>query len=146
MVDPPKMATSWTFSAVLDAAPGVEDWRSVRFLIGELQRGEHLAAVVHQWDLAVRLFRKIERQQCFEREPTETDIRIHEALLHLLIGLGQELEFQTEKISDQDLAAFGFTKTNLLAYVQELKETFFLWHGPELAPRRKIEIEQAIFG
>jgi gamma-glutamylcysteine synthetase len=103
-----------------------DDWAAVRSLIAEVQqteRTEHYADVVHQWDELVRLFRRVERQQLFERTPTEEDLAFHEATLYKLIGMGQFLALRVKGISDAELAGFGIQRLNLLAYVQELQET-----------------------
>jgi hypothetical protein len=129
--------------------PDAEDWAAVRSLIAEVQqteRTEHYADVVHQWDSLVRLFRRVERQQLFERTPTEDDLQFHEASLHRLISIGLFLALRVKGISDAELAGFGIQRVNLLAYVQELQETLLTWHGAELEPTRKAEIEKAIFG
>jgi hypothetical protein len=126
--------------------PDAKDWDAVRFLTRELERTEQVAASIHQWDLTVRLFRAVERQQFFEKEPTEIDRLNHQALLHVLIGLGQQLELRIKEFSDQELARFGITRADVLAYIRDLEDTFFLWHVPDFEPARTAKLEQAIFG
>lgn len=129
--------------------PDTEDWAAVRSLIAEVQqteRTEHYVEVVHQWDSLVRLFRRVERQQLFEGTPTEDDLQFHEASLHKLIGIGLFLALRIKGISDAELAGFGIQRVNLLAYVQELQDTFLMWHSPEVDPAKKAELEKAIFG
>jgi hypothetical protein len=123
--------------------PEPKDWAAVRFLTRELERSEQLAASIAQWDLTVRLFRSVERQQFYEKEPTEIDQANHRALLHVLIGLG---EGRAKGFSDQELARFGITRNNLSAYIRDLEDTFFLWHVPDFEPERTKKLEQLIFG
>jgi hypothetical protein len=130
--------------------PDAENWADVQYLIAEVQQAERTAAryaaAIHMLDVAIRLFRIIERKQLFEQTPREEDLKIHEALLHALISAGQLLIIRIAKISDDDLAGFGIRRVNLLAYVQELQDTFLMWHGPELKADRKADLEKAIFG
>jgi hypothetical protein len=94
--------------------PGIlNDWSPVQFLIAEIyqaqEKAKYPASALRQWDNAIQLFRYIERRQLFEQSPTPTDLRMHEALLHALIGLGLILEAGN---SDQDLAEFGIRREN----------------------------------
>jgi hypothetical protein len=126
--------------------PEAEDWGAVRFLTRELERTEQVVASIAQWDLAVRLFRAVERQRFFENEPTDFDRANHKALLHVLIGLGQQHELRIKQFSDEELARFGINRANLAAYIRDLEDTFFLWHVPDFEPARTAKLEQAIFG
>jgi hypothetical protein len=98
------------------------------------------------WDVAIRLFRVVERQRLFERTPARDDLKIHEALLHSLLSLGQLLEIRIQNVDDEDLARFGIQRENLSAYIRELQDTFLMWHGPELDPDKAAEVEKTIFG
>lgn len=126
--------------------PEAEDWAAVRFLTLEIERTKGVVASIHQWDLAVRLFREIERQRFFENEPSELDQANHRALLHLLIGVGQWLELRIKQSSDHDLARFGISRDNLSAYIRDLEDSFFLWHVPNFDPARTAKLEETIFG
>ena len=126
------------------------DWAAVQELIAEVQERERMtqkyAAAIHLWDAAVRLFRHVESQKLFEKTPTVDDLKIHEALLHSLISLGQLLELRIQNIDDEDLAAFDLQRENLSAYIRELQDTFLMWHGPNLDPARSAELAKTIFG
>ena len=126
--------------------PEAEDWAAVRFLTRELERTYRVVASIAQWDLAVRLFREVERQRFFENEPTDSDLANHKALLHLLIGLGQQYELRIKQLHDFELAHFGISRANLVAYIRDLEDTFFLWHVPDFEPARTAELERTIFG
>ena len=124
-------------------------WDYAWFLIGEIEEtamSQHPIAMVHKWDSAVRLFRQMEERQLFEQEPQEIDLRNHEALLFTLIGRGQRLQLLLDRFTDSELAALDINKADLAAYIQELKDTYLSWHGPELEPERKAELQQKIFG
>ena len=127
-----------------------KDWAAVQELITEVQEKERMAekyaAGIHLWDAAVRLFRNVERHQLFEQTPKADDLKVHEALLHSLISLGQLLEIRIQNIDDEDLAFFDIQRENLSAYVRELQDTFLMWHGPEADPARAAELEKTIFG
>jgi hypothetical protein len=126
------------------------DWAAVQELIAEVQEAERIArkyaSAIHLWDAAVRLFRHVERLQLFEQTPTADDLKIHEALLHGLLSLGQLLEIRIQHIDDEDLASFDIQRENLSAYVRELQDTFLMWHGPDLDPARSAELAKRIFG
>ena len=127
--------------------PDAEDWNAIQLLTRELERSEQqLAASIAQWDLTVRLFRAVERQRFFENEPTENDRANHRALLHLLIGLGQQLELRAKGFSDEELTRFGITRADLVAYIRDLEDTFFMWHVPAFEPDRTAKLEHVIFG
>lgn len=130
--------------------PGIHnDWTPVHYMIAELYQEEPTAKytgpLIRHWDNTVRIFRFIEGRQLFEQSPTETDLKMHEALLHDLIGLGQFLEIRAQQTSEEELADFGIRRENLTAYIRELKDTFSMWHGPELDPEQKEKIDKAIF-
>lgn len=126
------------------------DWAAVQELIAEVQAKERVAqqyaVAIHMWDVAVRMFRNVELQQLFSKAPAENDLKVHKALLHSLIGLGQLLELRIQSIDDEDLASFGIQRENLSAYVRELQDTFLMWHGPDLDPARSAGLEKRIFG
>jgi hypothetical protein len=123
------------------------DWAPVQFMIADIQQAErnakYPASVIRSWDSAAHLFRFMEQRQLFEQTPTATDLKMHEALLHALISLGLILEIQT---SDEDLAEFDIKRENLIAYIRELKDTFLMWHGPELEAAKAAELEKALYG
>jgi hypothetical protein len=127
-----------------------KDWVAVQELIAEVHQAQRMipryAVGVHLWAVAVRLFRKIEHQQLFVQTPGTNDLKVHKAFLHELLSLGQMLEIRIENIDDEDLAAFDIRRENLSAQVQELQDTFHMWHGPEIDPKRAAELEKAIFG
>jgi hypothetical protein len=127
-----------------------QDWDAVQVLIAEVQQAERMtvryAAGVLLFDAAVRSFRNVERVQLFEKTPSEDDLKFHEAILHSLISLGQLLAMRIAKIDAEDLAPYGIKRENLWAYVEELRDTFVMWHGPELNPERAAELKKAIFG
>src|SRR6266704_3553029 len=131
------------------STPETEDWAPVWILIDELKRieqGEHWAGPIYQWDLLVRLFRAIEQRKLIENEPTKTDLKIHQALLHALIDLGEHVLFRIKRITDEELSYFGINRENLSAYIRDLQDTYLMFHGAELEPARKAELEKAIFG
>jgi len=127
-----------------------KDWAAVQELIEEVQQAERMtkryAAGIHLWDAAARSFRIVERQLLFEKDPTQDDLKFHEAILHALLSLGKLLEIRIQNIDDEDLAAFGIDRENLSAYVREIQGTFLMWHGPEGNPGRVAELEKKIFG
>jgi hypothetical protein len=127
-------------------SPEAKDWGAVRFLTRQVEQTDRLAAAIHQWDLTVRLFRAVERQQFYEKEPTENDRQNHRALLHLLIGLGRVLELQAAALSDSQLATVGVTRADLRAYIEDLEDSFFLWYVPDFEPDKTAELQRAIFG
>lgn len=127
--------------------PGIRnEWLAVHLMIVEIyqrEQGEkYPALLLRNWDNAIQVFRYIERRQLFEQTPTPIDLRMHEALLHALIGLGLILEAGN---SDQDLAEFGIRRENVTAYIRELEDDFLMWHLPELDPARAAELEK-VFG
>jgi hypothetical protein len=133
-------------------SPSIErkDWDAVQQLITEVQQLQlttvWIAAVIRFWDVAVGVFRVVERERLFELTPTEGDLKLHKALLDSLIKLGQALEARVKGIDDEDLAELGVGRENLSAYVRELEDTFLMWHGPELDPARAAELKKTIFG
>jgi hypothetical protein len=133
--------------------PDAEGWEAVEVLTRELNHTKFAPANIHAWDFAIRLFRQVERERFFENEPTENDRAHHRALLHLLIGLGEEFELRIKQISDggppgfdQELAGFGISRPNLTAYIRDLEDTFFLWYVPDFDPARTAELGRTIFG
>jgi hypothetical protein len=128
--------------------PGIlNEWLGVHLMVAEIYQKQlaekYPGLLVRQWDNAIQLFRYIERRQLFEQTPTPIDLRMHEALLHELIGLGLILEAGN---TDQDLAEFGIGRENLTASIRELEDDFLMWHGPELESARAAELEKTIFG
>jgi hypothetical protein len=126
-----------------------DPWAAVDRLIGELwqaeQRPRDYLFTLRLWDVTVRLFRWVETRQLIEREPTPEDLKIHEGLLSALLSIGLLLE--AGKINDAELAYYGVGRPeNLTAYIRELRDTWLMWHGPELEPARAAELEKAIFG
>jgi hypothetical protein len=130
--------------------PSAEDWAEVQFLIAEVQQAERetarYAACILMWDVAARAFRLVERRELFEQAPSPENLKVHGQLLGSLIKLGEILEIRIQNIEDEGLATFNIRRENLTAYIRELKDTFAMWHGPELEPGRAAEIEKAIFG
>lgn len=100
-------------------------------LITELQTasqvGESHARLVATWDETLRFFRTFETQHLTAKDPGPIDLVVHKALLELLIGLGRILE---TKITDQDFETFGIVRGNLTASIQELQDSFTMWHAP----------------
>jgi hypothetical protein len=126
--------------------PDAEDWAPVQLLIRDVQEaemGKSYAASIVFWNTAVRLFRRAERILLFEQRPSPEDLKIHEALLHALLGVGQLLELRIHYISDEDLSPFGIRRETLSAYNRELKNVFWIWHGRE-AETAQAAFEQAI--
>jgi len=127
-----------------------KDWAAVQELITDIQQAQEktkrYAAGIYLLDATVRVFRKVELQELIAKVPTERDLKVHEALLHALIGLGQLLELRIQSIDDDDLALFGIQRENLSAYVKELQDDFIMWHDPEVDPATTAEIEKRIFG
>jgi hypothetical protein len=111
-----------------------DDWAQVQFLITQVQwpgLAEQYVAGIHQWDLTVRLFRRVERLHFIERTPTEEDQQFHKATLHTLIGMGQFLALRVKAVSDDELAKAGIVRPKLSADVQELEDHFLMFYGPE---------------
>jgi len=126
--------------------PDAEDWAAVELLIRDVQEaemGKSYAASIVFWNMAVRLFRQAERILLFEQRPSPEDLKIHEALLHALLGVGQLFELRIQNISDEDLTRFGIRRENLSAYNRELKDIFWMWHGRQ-AETAQTAFEQAI--
>jgi hypothetical protein len=119
-----------------------KDWSTVQSLVALIQQAEWTiepsAFAIRFWDLTVRLFRSVETKQLFEQQPTADDLKMHEALLHALISLGQILEMRIGEEKSE--------RANISAYIRELQDTFLMWHGPELEPKRAAELEKTIFG
>ncbi|SRR5258708_27604914 len=124
--------------------PDAEDWAAVELLIRDVQeaesKGKSYAASIVFWNMAVRLFHQAERILLFEQRPSPEDLKMHEAFLHALLGLGQLLEMRIQNISDDDLSRFGIQRENLNAYNRELKDTFALRYTQELG-----EVPQSFF-
>jgi hypothetical protein len=128
-----------------------DEWVAAYQLIVESkwtkQTPEPFVIAIFKWDAAIRLFRAVETQRLIAAEPTLEDLKMHEALLHSLISTGLILELST---SDQELESLvighEISRQNLIASIQELKDTLSMWHGPEVDPNRKAELEKAIFG
>ncbi len=113
------------------AIPEPEVWAKVWFLIRDLERTERIGEMISKWDTAIQFFHSFEEHQFGHGEARPIDRKIHQSLLHMLIGLGQRLEIVTEKFSDSDLTNFGVTKADLAADVRELEESFSIFYGPE---------------
>jgi hypothetical protein len=122
------------------------DWRTVRFSAQEIGPHEKLGKAIAQWDAAVRLFRKVEQSRFYENEPTDIDRENHRAVLHLLIGLGRNWLLESQAFSDQHLAASGFTRADLEAYIADLEDTFFMFYVPDFEPDKTAELQRQIFG
>src|SRR5260370_75897 len=128
-----------------------DEWVAAYQLIVESkwtkQTPEPFVIAIFKWDAAIRLFRAVETQRLIAAEPTLEDLKMHEALLHSLISTGLILELST---SDHELdslvIAHDISRQNLIASIQELKDTLSMCHGPEVDPNRKAELEKAIFG
>lgn len=132
----------------LDFQISREDWAPIQALLEEVQeqeRQEHFVAALYQWDLIVRLFRRIERERLIDRPPTKTDLRYHKFLLHTLLGIGNFLEIQAARTPSDELKKnFGIRREDLAAYLRELEDTYNEWHG-EIEPRRLEDLKAAIF-
>jgi len=129
-------------SPVIDS----KDWAAVQELIAEIQQAQKYAAAIYLFDATVRLFRNIESREFIAKTPATNELKRHEALLRMLIGVGQLLELRIQNIDDADLAAFDIKRENLSAYVEELQDDFIMWHGPELDPVAAAEVEKKLFG
>ena len=126
--------------------PNPDPWGRAWFLVDEAERTKGRFARLHKWDSAVRIFRQIEQQRLFEQDPTERDLREHETLLMFLIGVGLRVQLFFDEMHPGEFKVLEINPANLAAAIQELKDTYFGWHGPELSPERKTELEQKIFG
>jgi len=113
------------------AIPEPRVWANVWFLIRDLERTEKIGEMISKWDRAIQVFHEFEQHQFGHGETRPIDRKIHQSLLHMLVGLGQRLEIVTEKFSDSDLRNFGVSKADLAADVRELEESFSIFYGPE---------------
>jgi hypothetical protein len=124
----------------------IHDWHSVRFLTRELGQIEKLTEAIAQWDRTVRFFREVEQSRFYEAEPTDFDRENHRAVLHLLIGLGQNWLLETKDFNEQQWAGYGFTRADLAAYVADLEDTFFMFYTPDSEPGKLAGLQRTIFG
>ena len=109
-----------------------EEWAWVRDLIHEVQQEEKRDSFVKslfEWDLAVRQFRKVELKRIILASPTENDILHHALCLHALLAIGNALLLEGKKFSDEQLAIFKVSMSQMAAYVAELEQSFREWHN-----------------
>ena len=124
----------------------LRDWTHLNFLVAHLHRTKNLPHDVAQWDLTIQLFRDVEQKHFYEQEPTELDRLNHLAILHILIGLGQQLEIRARGFTSEELDRMEVARADLAAYIRNLEDTLFMWHWPDPEPARTRELQKAIFG
>jgi hypothetical protein len=126
----------------------LRDWVWVQDLIQEVQRqqiGEAFARKFWEWDLAVRLFRKVEFRRMVLASPSEADLLWHAACLHALLAMGNLLLLEARKLSLSEMESFGLRHEQLDAYVAELDQNFREWHHG-MSETELTAARQKIFG
>jgi len=124
------------------------DWQSVQDLIEEVQREEQcaiFAKTLFQWDLAVKMFRKVEMKRFIIGTPNELDFKFHAICLGALVSLGSALSFSARGFAVEELQKFNVTRDQIEAYVEELKQSFREWHHGFTKPEIK-SLKNLIFG
>lgn len=125
-----------------------QEWAWVQDLIQEVQREarcEVFGKRLWEWDLAVRLFRKVEYRRIILGNPTENDWLHHAACLHALLAQGHVLRLESQELSDADLNALGRTREQIAAGVAELEQSLREWrHG--FSERELAEARRKLFG
>jgi hypothetical protein len=108
-----------------------QQWEWVRGMIAEIEqdeRRENFARTFFQWDFAVREFRKVELRRIISAQPTDADRRSQAICLHHLLTAGHALVLWADSFTPDELKQFGISRSNVVAYVEELEASFREWH------------------